>query len=295
MSVQNNVSIVSKSSLAGVGRELGRVVRSTPRKIGVVTAVALGLASMTAESAFGQYSNDFTDSTTASQFVTDRANPGGFDINTTNPGDLTLRVRTADAPGQTDGFYNFHGIQTVGDFNAGYGSILSATLWVPLDWKNNAQRRTGDLWARINDQPLTQDNYPTIGIYHYAGTSVDDRTYIEMFAGTLGGFDGNPLTDDLLIALPAGGAINYDAYNTLALRLNDSGTLDFLFNDAVVGTILVGYTGGVAIRQAFLQGWQGSEDYDVRFGSLTVVPEMTTVTAVVVTSGITLLRRRRVC
>jgi len=256
----------------------------------------------TTQSASADYMNDFTNPATASQFSTDRANPGGFDVNTSNPGDLTINVRTADAPGQENGFFNVHGIATNGgDFNAGYGSILSASLFVPTNWANNVNRRAGDLWARINN-PLQPNvglhNYPTVGIYHYGGASPTYGPFVSLFTPTPGGFDGNPLTDDLILDLTPGTGgvplINYDNYNTLALRLVAGGTVDYLFNDIVVASITDATYNqvGVEIEQALLQGWQGADDYTVRFGSLSVVPEPTTL-SLIAGAGLMTLRRRR--
>jgi len=246
--------------------------------------------------------NDFTNPATASQFSTDRANPGGFDVNTSNPGDLTINVRTADAPGQENGFFNFYGIATNGgDFNAGYGSILSASLFVPTNWANNVNRRAGDLWARINNPSEPNaglHNYPTVGIYHYGGASPTNGPFVSLFTPTINGFDGNPLTDDFILDLTPGTggvpAINYDAYNTLAMRLVAGGTLEYLFNDIVVASITDATYDqvGVEIEQALLQGWQGADDYTVRFGSLSVVPEPTTF-ALLGLGGLLLGRRRR--
>ncbi len=254
----------------------------------------------TTQSASADYMNDFTNPATASQFSTDRANPGGFDVNTSNPGDLTLNVTTADPFGPSS-FYDFHGIATNGEFNAGYGSILSASLFVPANWENNVNVRAGDLWARINNPSESNPglhNYPTVGIYHYGGASPTNGPFVSLFTPTINGFDGNPLTDDFILDLTPGTggvpAINYGTYNTLALRLVAGGTVDYLFNDIVVASITDPTYDqvGVEIEQAVLQGWQGADDYTVRFGSLSVVPEPATL-GLLGLAGLALGRRRR--
>lgn len=255
-------------------------------------AIALiAAASLTSSAMAVTYSDDFSSNTSAN-YATDRANPGGFTI---SGGTLNVNVLTSDAPGQTDPFYNFHGVQTgpLGDFNLAAPSSVSVDLFVPSSWNGATAKRGGDLWARIND--VTDPNpgndyYPSIGVYNYAD---GDGAKLSLFSPTVGGFDGNPLTDDSFLDLPSV-SINYDAFNKLALRLTATG-VEYVFNGQVVATDLeAGYVlPGTELEQAYLQGWQGESDYVATFDNLNVaVPEPTTLAAVAGASSL-LLRRRR--
>lgn len=248
-------------------------------------ALAIAAASIASNAMAVTYSNDFSNPATASDFVTDRGNPGGFNIAS---GTININVLTADAPGFTDSFYNFHGLQTaVGDFNEAAPSSLSVDLFVPSSWDAPTAKRGGDLWARIDD--VTEPNpgndyYPSIGVYNYAdGTGAQ----VSLFSPN-SSFGGSAFLD--LPNVP----INFDAFNTLTLKLTATG-VDYLFNGVVVASDLTaGYLlPGTELEQAFLQGWQGDADYVATFDNLNVaVPEPTTLAALAGASVLGLRRRR---
>ncbi len=113
-----------------------------------LTTAALLTVTLTASSAFAAiFENDFSDASQASNYATDRTNPGGFTVNDSGDGDLSITVRAADEDGFTGGFFNWHGISTqpVGDLSAPPGTTVTVDVYVPADWDGATARRGGDL------------------------------------------------------------------------------------------------------------------------------------------------------
>ncbi len=123
-------------------------------------------------------------------WVTDRYQPNVF----ANVGNFAGRdnvlgiTTTADEslgsrPGPFQStFYNTQGMQYA--LTGGAGDSLSADLWVPEEWRSeaNGSRRT-DMWGVMTDGSLVTD-YPIIGFTNYGGTPTfrvwDDIAWVNL-------------------------------------------------------------------------------------------------------------------
>ncbi len=236
------------------------------------------------------YLADFNDASQAADFGIDRANPGGFTVDDGNNNVLVINNTAADAPGQTSGFYNFHGIQTgpAGDFNAGPGALLTVEVFIPSSWNDAAARLAGDLWARIDDpaQTIGNDLYPTVGVYNYGDSN---GLQVSLFSPTVNGFDS--AMGQNILDLPAV-TINFDVFNTLGIRFTGT-SVEYLFNGVVVATDSDAiYATATELDQAYLQTWQGNADYSATFDNLTLVPTPASA-AILGFGGLAAARRRR--
>lgn len=123
-------------------------------------------------------------------WVTDRYQPNAFsNIGNFAGRDNVLGIGISTAEGFTSrpgpyqsSFYNTQGMQYA--LTGGTGDSLSADLWVPEEWRSeaNGSRRT-DMWGVMTDGSSVTD-YPIIGFTNYGGTPTfrawDDTAWVNL-------------------------------------------------------------------------------------------------------------------
>ena len=125
-----------------------------------------------------------------------------------------LTSRTA---GKQTSFFNTQGMKH--DVSGSAGDIISADLYVPTAWGNEANGtvRT-DIWG-VMDDGSGISGYPILGFTNYGGTA-----RFQAWEDTSGAW------------VDLGVAINFDDWNTLAIEFTGTDTYNFFVNDVLVYT-----------------------------------------------------------
>lgn len=186
-------------------------------------------------------------------WTTDRYQPNAFqDIGTFQGRDNVLGISISESDGfgsrpsgYNSTFYNTQGKKYTFDplSNTGLGSVITADLWLPSEWRleSNGSRRT-DMWATMEDGGSVITAYPIIGFSNYGTNGV----------GAFRVWDGD------VGWITLADTVNYDAWNTLAIKLAASG-FEFYVNGNLAHTDTT--TGGTTrFRDMMLQAYNFNGD-----------------------------------
>ena len=240
----------------------------------VAFSVVFTLAAAATVSA-GPIMPDF--STIPTGWTTDRYEPNSFQnvgtfqgrsnvlgIEITSAGNLTSRPS-----GYQSTFYNTQGRKYIFNPIQGDGSFLSADLWIPEAWSNEANGtvRT-DMWGTMVDAANAVSAYPIIGFTNYQGVA----RFRVWDANTANGW------------VDLNTQVEYNAWTTLSILLSGSSFV-FSINGSPVYTDNT-TAGSVAFKEVIMQAYNFGDsslgntnavDYVAHWSNTQPVPEPTTL------------------